>query len=137
MITEDYYSNFWEIDCLTSTTSSAVVLKLKNHFAHYGYPDCLISDNGSQFLSSEFHKFTNNRDFEHRTSSPGNSKTNGKGESPVETAKNLLRKGLSARTDPYIAIIDYRDTPTQAMESSPAQCLMNRGTRTILPTMTL
>ena len=34
LITVDYYSNFWEVDCLTSTTSSAVVLKLKKHFAH-------------------------------------------------------------------------------------------------------
>ena len=52
MITVDYYSNFWEIDRLTSTTSSAVVLKLKNHFAHYGCPDRLISDNGPQFIGT-------------------------------------------------------------------------------------
>ena len=100
MITVDYYSNFWEIDRLTSTTSSAVVLKLKNHFAHYGCPNRLISDNGPQFVSSEFRKFANDWDFEHRTSSPGNSKANGKVESAVKTAKNLLRKALSARTDP-------------------------------------
>ena len=56
MVTVDYYSNFWEIDCLTSTTSSAVVLKLKNHFACYGCPDRLIRDNGPQFVSSEFRK---------------------------------------------------------------------------------
>ncbi|KAK2564109.1 hypothetical protein P5673_012335 [Acropora cervicornis] len=68
-------------------------------------------------------------------SSPGNSKANGKVESAVKTAKNLLRKALSARTDPHIAILDYRNTPTQGMESSPAQRLMNRRTRTLLPTM--
>lgn len=78
LITVDYYSNFWEIDRLTSTTSSAVVLKLKNHFARYGCPNRLISDNGPQFVSSEFRKFANDWDFEHRTSSPGNSKANGK-----------------------------------------------------------
>ena len=133
-ITVDYYSNFWEIDRLTSTTSSAVVLKLKNHFARYGCPNRLISDNGPQFVSSEFRKFANDWDFEHRTSSPGNSKANGKVESAVKTAKNLLRKALSARTDPYIAILDYRNTPTQGMESSPAQRLMNRRTRPLLPT---
>ena len=131
MITVDYYNNFWEIDRLTSTTSSTVVLKLKNHFARYGCPDRLISDNGPQFVSSEFRKFANDWDFEHRTSSPGNSKANSK----VETAKNLLlRKALSAGTDPYIAILDYRNTPTQGMESSPAHRLMNRRTRALLPT---
>ena len=91
MITVDYYINFWEIDRLTSTTSSAVVLKLKNHFARYGCPDRLINDNGPQFMLSEFRKLTNDWDFEHRTSSPGNSKANGKVESAVKTAKNLLR----------------------------------------------
>lgn len=78
MITVDYYINFWESDRLTSTTSSAVVLKLKNHFARYGCPDRLINDNGPQFMLSEFRKLTNDWDFEHRTSSPGNSKANGK-----------------------------------------------------------
>ena len=134
MITVDYFSNFWEIHRLTSTTSSAIVLKLKNHFARYGCPNHLISDNGPQFVSSEFRKFANEWDFEHRTSSPGNSKANSKVESAVKTAKNLLRKALSDRTDPYIAIIlDYRNTPTKGMESSPAQRLMNRRTRTLLP----
>ena len=134
MIAVDYYSNFWEIDHLTSTTSSAVVLNLKNHFARYGCPDRLISDNVPQFVSSEFHKFANNWDFEHRMSSPGNSKANGKVESAVKKAKNLPRKALSARTDPYISILDYRNTATQGMESSPAQHLLNRRTRTLLPT---
>ena len=54
MITVDYYSNFWEIDRLTSTTSSAVVLKLKNHFARYGCPNRFISDNGPQFVLQSF-----------------------------------------------------------------------------------
>ena len=31
MITVHYNSNSWEIDWLTSTTSTALVLKLKNH----------------------------------------------------------------------------------------------------------
>ena len=57
LITVDYYSNFCEVDRLTSTTSSAVLLKLKNHFARYGCPNHLISDYG---LSSHHQsKFTN------------------------------------------------------------------------------
>ena len=134
MVTVDYFSNFWEVDCLTSTTSAAIILKLKNHFAQYGCPDHLISDNGPQFASSEFTKFAKEWDFEHRTNSPGNSKANGKVESAVKTAKNLIRKAVNSRADPYIAILDYRNTPTQGMESSPVRCLMNRRIRTLLPT---
>ena len=73
----DYYSNFWEVYRLTSTTSAAVILKLKSHFARHGCPDRMISDNGPQFVSSEFKKFSKEWDFEQRTSSPGNSKGNG------------------------------------------------------------
>ena len=134
MVTVDYYSNFWEVDRLTSTTLAAIILKLKNHFARYGCPDRLISDNGPQFISSEFTRFAKEWDFEHRTNSPGNSRVNGKVESAVKIAKNLIRKALDSRTDPYIAILDYRNTPTQGMESSPVQGLMNRRTRTLLPT---
>ncbi|KAK3722271.1 hypothetical protein QZH41_005184 [Actinostola sp. cb2023] len=134
LITVDYFSNFWEVDRLHSTTASNVILKLKNHFARYGCPDRVISDNGPQFTSDAFASFSKAWDFEHRTSSPGNSKANGKAESAVKTAKRLLRKALDAGTEPYLAILEYRNTPTQGMESSPTQRLMNRRTRTLLPT---
>ena len=53
MVALDYCSNFWKVDRLTSTTSAAVILKLKNHFARYGCPDRLIStENGSPHQSS-------------------------------------------------------------------------------------
>ena len=110
-----------------------MILKLKNHFAHYGCPEQVISDNGPQFSSEEFAQFAIQGDFVHRTSSPGNSKANGKAESAVKTAKSLLRKAIDANTDPYLAFLDYRNTPTQGMESSPAQRLLNRRTRTLLP----
>lgn len=103
MTTVHYNSNSWEIDWLTSTTSTALVLKLKNHFVSYGCPDPLVSDNAPQFVLSEVREFANDWD---RTSSPGNSKANDKEQSTVKTANNLLRKALSAGTDPYIAILD-------------------------------
>jgi hypothetical protein len=111
-----------------------VILKLRNHFGRYGRPNRVISDNGPQFAAEEFATFAGAWDFEHITSSPGNSKANGKAEAAVKTAKMLIRKALEARTDPYLAILDYRNTPTQGMESSPVQRLMNRRTRTLVPT---
>ena len=46
LITVDYYSNFWEVDNLSSTESISVIRKLKAHFARYGIPDVVMSDNG-------------------------------------------------------------------------------------------
>ena len=134
LITVDYYSNFWEVDRLMNTKTTAVILKLKNHFARYGCPNRVISDNGPQFVAEEFASFANVWGFEHRTSSPENSKANGKAESAVKTAKRLIRKAIEAKEEPYLAILDYRNTPTQGMESSPVQPLMNRRTKTLIPT---
>lgn len=35
--------------------------------------------------------------------------------------------------DPYLSILDHRNTPTQGLNSSPAQRLLSRRTRTLLP----
>ena len=134
LITVDFYSNFWKVDSLSSTSAKAVLNKLRSHFARYGCPDRLISDNGPQFMASEFQRFAKDWDFQHHPSSPYNSKGNGKIESAVKTAKNLMIKARDAGTDPRLAFLDCRNTPTQGMQTSPAQRLMNRGTRTLLPT---
>ena len=117
------------------TKAKTVILELKNHFARCGYPNKVVSDNGRQFSCNKFATFARTWQFEHCTISPGNNKANGKVESAVKTAKRLLRKALTASTDPYLAILDYRNTPTQGVGSSPAQRLMSRRTKTLLPTM--
>ena len=81
LVTIDYYSNYWEVDRLPDTKASTAILKLKSHFARYGIPDQVVSDNGPQFTSKEFATFAKTWDFEYLTSSPGNSKANGKAES--------------------------------------------------------
>ena len=124
LITVDYYSNFWEIDQLASTSATTVITKLKNHFARYGYPDTVVSDNGPQFPSGEFAHFSKTWEFKHSTISPGNSKSNGKVESAVKTAEQLLRKS----GDLQLALLDHRNTLTEGMSTSPAQRLMSRRT---------
>lgn len=105
-VTIDYYSNFWEVDRLPNTKASTTILKLKSHFARDDIPDQVISDNGPQFASDEFADFAKLWDFEHLTSSPGNSKVNGKTKSVVKTAKHMLKKAIRAGTDPYPAILE-------------------------------
>ena len=134
LITVDYLSNFWEKDRLHDLTSKTVIKKLKSHFARYGIPNSVISDNGVQFTSDEFKKFSKVWDFEHFTISPKHSQSNGKVESAVKAAKRLLKKCKKANSDPYMALLELRNTPTQGISSSPAQRLHSRRTRTLLPT---
>ena len=41
-MTVDYFSNLFEIDYLSTTTSNTVVKKLKGHMARYGIPDEVV-----------------------------------------------------------------------------------------------
>lgn len=53
-------------------------------FAEYGIPDVLISDNEPQFAPEKFASFANKSGFEHVTSSPHYSQSNGKDENTVK-----------------------------------------------------
>ena len=46
------------------------------------------------------------------------------------------KKAFKDGRDPWLALLDYRNTPTEGMKSSPTQRLMSRRTRTLLPTAT-
>jgi len=133
LVTVCYFSNFWEIDRLNNTESKTVIKKLKGHFARYGIPTKLVSDNAKQFTSEEFNRFAQEWDFEHFTISPKHSQANGMVESAVKSAKRLLNKSKKAKTDPYLTLLELRNIPSQGIGSSPAQRLHSRRTRTYLP----
>ena len=134
MVSIDYYSDFWELDQLPDTLSTTVITRTKAHFAHYGIPDKVITDNGPQFRSQEYERFAKDWDFTHITSSPYHSQSNGKAEAAVKIAKHLIRKASKDHQDPYLSILNWRNTPTEGSEYSPAQKLHSRRTRTLLPT---
>ena len=56
----DYYSNFIEIDLMTTMTSAHTVTSLKKHCARYGIPRMIVSDRGPQFTSQEFKLLVDN-----------------------------------------------------------------------------
>ncbi|XP_038055804.1 uncharacterized protein K02A2.6-like [Patiria miniata] len=134
LITVCYKSNFWEVDRLHSTTARSVIGKLKHHFGRYGIPDIIVSDNGPPFSSKDFGDFTRKWGIKHNTISPYNSKANGKAESAVKSAKKMLKKCLATGEDEDLALLNIRNTPTQGVDSSPAQRFLGRRTKTLIPT---
>ncbi|KAG1712237.1 hypothetical protein GQR58_002408 [Nymphon striatum] len=121
LITVDYYSGFFEIDFLLDTLSKTVITKLKHHFARHGIPIKFISDGGPQYTSELFKAFEIKWNFNHEYSTPGNSKANGAAEAAVKQAKRLLKKCVHSNEDPYIGLLNIRNTPTESLNSSPAQ----------------
>ena len=58
LIIADYYSDFWELDCLPNTTGNTIITCTKVHFDRYGVPDTVVTDNGQQFRSHKYKIFT-------------------------------------------------------------------------------
>ena len=68
--------------------------------------------------------------FQHTTSSPRRQQSNGKAESTVKMLKRMMKRA----EDPFVALLEYRNTPTAGMASSPAERMFGRPTRSVLPT---
>ena len=134
LVTTDYFSQYFEIDFLPDTLAQTVIHKLKSNFARHGIPDVMISDNGPQFSCHEFKKFVMSWNIKHKTISPGNSQANGAAESSVKIAKNLFKKCLLNNEDPYIGLLNLRNTPQEDSPYTPVQRLMGRHTKTLIPT---
>jgi transposase InsO family protein len=129
----DYYSDYIEVSPLKDTTSATLVKFLKVQFSRHGIPDVLVSDNGPQYVSNEFAEFARAWEFQHLTSSPYHPKSNGKAESAVKVVKGLFKQAIKDHKDPWLALLDYRNTPTQGMQTSPVQRLVSRRTKTLVP----
>ncbi|KAI4880495.1 hypothetical protein NFI96_000640, partial [Prochilodus magdalenae] len=133
VIIADYYSRYFEIEKLTNCTSSAVITKLKAAFARHGIPETVISDNGPCYSSTEFRSFSGAWDFRHITTSPRYPRSNGLAKRTVQTAKHILDKAKAENIDHYLGLLEHRNTPVDNL-NSPAQLLMSRRLRSILPT---
>ena len=131
LLVVDRYSGYPEIALLSNTSSSVVIKHMKSIFARHGIPVEVLSDNGPQYSSGLFKKFSTEWGFIHKTSSPLYPKSNGLAERTVQTVKRILKKAYDGGEDPYLALLSYRNTAAKSY--SPAELLMGRSLRTRLP----
>jgi len=133
LVTVDYLTGYFELDRLPSKAVSDVVYCLRQHFARHGIPVEVVSDN-SPFGAAEFKRFANKYEFRHITSSPRYAQSNGRAENAVKSAKRIMIKAREAGSDPLLALLEWRNTPSEQLGPSPAQLMFGRRTRTLLPT---
>ncbi|UYV79499.1 K02A2.6-like [Cordylochernes scorpioides] len=131
----DYFSKYPEIYQLQDMTTDTIIRRLKRTFSNFGIPETLVSDNGLPFFSKEFQNFTRTWNIVHVTSSPYHAQSNGMVERTVQTLKKLIKRCGEEITDPYLALLNLRNTPHNNLPS-PAQILMSRNLRSIIPSKT-
>ena len=125
LVTVDYFSNFFEIDVLTSTTASAVNHCLKRHFARNVL--CLIQ--ALSLCPASLRIFVRHgaycilllvRDTKMRM---------GK-QAAVKPAKYMLKRTALEHQDEYLALLELRNTPRQDVRKSPSKIMFGRVTFT-------
>ena len=111
----------------------------------YDFPFVIIKGDympllGSQFVSDympfsshEFGEFAKLYEFEKAPCSPEYPQSNGKAENAVKTGTLLMKKAKDVKTDFYLALLEWRNTPSAGLDSSPAQRMFGRRMRTLLP----
>ena len=132
LILVDSYSSWFEMSTLSNLSSKSVITKMKQHFTVHGIPSKLLTDNGPQFASREIKNFASEWSFEHVTSNPYFPQSNGFAENAVKQAKSLLENCKDC-SDPLLGLLNLRNVPRDEVLGSPAQQLMSRHTRCVLP----
>lgn len=135
LLVVDYYSKFIEIAKLENLSATCVINHIKSIIARHGVPLEIVSDNGPQYFCEEFKQFTKSYSIKHTTSSPYYPKSNGLAEASVKIIKNILKKCHHENKDPYLALLNYRNTPKEG-SPSPANLLFNRNLNDMYPVST-
>ena len=133
LLIADYFSKFPIARKLRSMTSAEVIGHCKEVFSEYGVPRTVYTDQGTQFTSAEFKHLAEKYKFSLEHSSPRHPQANGFAEAMVKVVKNLWIKATEAQEDPYLALLYYRATPVKPGLASPAELLMARKIRTLIP----
>ena len=120
-----------------SETSTAKTISILHHlFASYGLPEQIVSDNGPQFISSEFADFMKLNDVKHIRCAPYHPSSNGAVERLVQTFKQALKAGkddcvsLSLHLNNFL--LTYRTTQHSTTGCTPASLFLGRPLRTRL-----
>ncbi|UYV82419.1 K02A2.6-like [Cordylochernes scorpioides] len=113
LVLVDANSNLIEMFILKDITSKTIISHLREIFARFGLPEFLVTDNGRQFVSGEYEKFT---------------KMNA--ERYVREFKNSLRKNYGKddlETNLQIFLFAHKAFPQTVIKESPAELLMKRS----------
>ena len=137
LVVVDYFSRFYEIGIMRSTTSEKIIECLEEVFTTHGLPLSVTSDNGPQFRSDVFERYLENCGVEHRKTTPLWPQANGEVERQNRSLLKRMRiaqaEGKDWKKEVRKYLVAYRSTPHTTTGVSPAELLFGRKMRTKLP----
>ena len=137
LVVVDYYSRFYEVGIVWSTTVEKLIDFFGPVFTRYGYPFSVKSNNGPQFISQVFKDFLVEHGIEHRTSPPLWPQANGEVERQNRTLLKALKtaqvEGKRWQDELQKFLLAYRSTPEASTGATPAFLKFGREIRTKLP----
>ncbi|KRY26142.1 Uncharacterized protein T01_4257, partial [Trichinella spiralis] len=116
MIVVDAHSKWPEVLHMPHITTEQTIESLKTVFTRFGFPEVLVSDNGTQFTATEFTIFCGENGIRHVTSAPYHAQSNG---------QNRLREFL----------MTFRVTPHPSTKLTPSEMFLKRRIRTVFDLM--
>ena len=137
LVVVDYFSRFYEIGVMRSTTSEKIIERLEEIFTTHGLPLSVTRDNGPQFRSDVFERYLEDRGVEHRKTTPLWPQANGEVERQNKSLLKRMRiaqaEGKDWKDGVRKYLVAYRSTPHTTTGVRPAELLFGRKMRTKLP----
>ncbi|CAF1461024.1 unnamed protein product [Adineta ricciae] len=132
----DAHSKWVEVITMTTITSQITINALSSLFACFSLCQMILSDNGTQFTSSEFQDFCSRNGIDHVRTAPAHAQSNGRAERYVETVKSafakIVHEGGSVTEAVMNFIFNYRTTPHATTGQTQAELFLKRPLRTVL-----
>ena len=123
----DLASHYPDAICLKDIKTHTIVTALTNVFSHFGFPQELLSDRGSNFMSELTQIFCNDFGIKQIRTAPYRPQTNGSIERFHRVLKNMIKSVSSADSWDTVlpwVLFSYREVPVDPIGFSPFELLL-------------
>ena len=130
LVAVDAHSKWPEVVQMRETNAERTIEVLRGIFSRTGVRSVLVSDNGPQFTSIEFARFTKGNGIKHVTSAPYHPSSNGLAERFVQSFKSAMKASKkdegSVQTKLSNFLFAYRNAAHATTGESPAKLFIGR-----------
>lgn len=135
----DYFSRYMEFKLIRTISSQVIINSMREIFCRLGYPKCIRTDNGRQYISSEFNQYCKENDIQQILTPAYWPQANGEVEnmnkSIVKRLKIAHMNGLNLLEELQKFVHMYNVTPHSITGEAPTKLMFNRIIRDKIPSI--